>query len=157
MDHTNSDAAVPTDLSFEAEELAAQKTTLIGRCIALVLIAALTSFLTPWPGPIYFYFLLTLFMLLGLAAYWVELSPWRRSWHRYAFVTADFALLSFTLIYPNPLVLNEYPPQIGLRFGSFVYFFCAACRSCLPVPSGTGPVGRSFRCRQLVYRRPMAY
>ncbi len=123
MDNAKGDAAIPSDLSFEAEELAAQKTALIGRCIALVLIAVLTSFLTPWPGPVYFYFLLTLFLLLGLAAYWVALSPWRRPWHRYAFVTADFALLSFTLIYPNPLVLNEFPPQIGLRFGSFVYFF----------------------------------
>ena len=123
MNNENSDAAVPSDLSFESEELAAQKTALVGRCIALVLIAGLTTILTPWPGPIYLYFLLSLFMLLGIAAYGVAISPWSRPWHRYAFVTADFALLSFTLIYPNPLVLNEFPPQVNLRFGNFVYAF----------------------------------
>ncbi len=123
MNNKIGDGTVSSDLTFEAEELAAQKTALIGRCVALVLIAILTSFLTPWPGPIFIFFLLTLFMLLGVASYWVARSPWRRPWHRFAFVSADFALLSFTLIYPNPLVLNEFPPQINLRFGGFVYFF----------------------------------
>ena len=44
-------------------------------------------------------------------------------WHHYAFVSADFALLAFTLIYPNPLVPTDLPPQFGLRFGNFIYFF----------------------------------
>lgn len=112
-----------TDFSFKAEELAAQKSALWGRVIALLAIAVLTTFLTPWPGPLYIIGLLALFMLLGFAAYRVALSPWRRPWHRYAFVTADFALLTFTLVHPNPLVLTELPPQIGLRFGNFIYFF----------------------------------
>lgn len=112
-----------TDFSFKAEELAAQKTALKGRVVALLAIGALTSILAPWPGPLYIYGLLALFMLLGYAAYGVALAPWRKPWHRYAFVTADFALLTFTLLYPNPLVLTDLPPQIALRFGSFIYFF----------------------------------
>lgn len=123
VERQGDDEATETDFSFKAEELAAQKAALWGRVVALLAIAALTSFLTPWPGPLYIYGLLALFLLLGMAAYGVALSAWRRPWHIYAFVTADFALLAFTLIYPNPLVLTELPPQIGQRFGNFIYCF----------------------------------
>lgn len=123
VDGRDNTETTDTDFSFKSEELAAQKAALWGRVIALLAIAGLTSFLTPWPGPLYIYFLLTLFLLLGFAAYRVALAPWRRPWHIYAFVTADFALLAFTLIYPNPLVLTELPPQIGQRFGNFIYCF----------------------------------
>ena len=112
-----------TDFSFAAEEMAALRIAFIGRLVALVLIAGLTTILTPWPGPLYLYVLLSLFALLGFANYRLAVSKWRKPWHLYAFVTADFALLTFTLIYPNPFVLTEYPPQIGMRFGNFVYFF----------------------------------
>ncbi|MCR9135962.1 MAG: adenylate/guanylate cyclase domain-containing protein [Alphaproteobacteria bacterium] len=123
VERQDNDEATETDFSFKAEELAAQKAALWGRVIALLAIAALTSILTPWPGPVYIYCLLALFMLLGFAAYRVALAPWRKPWHIYAFVSADFALLAFTLIYPNPLVLTELPPQVGQRFGNFVYCF----------------------------------
>jgi adenylate cyclase len=123
VNYDGEEAALGSDLSFEAEELAAQKTALIGRTVAILLIAVLTSFLTPWPGPLYLYFLLALFMVLGFAAYRVARAPWRKPWYAFAFVTAEFSLLTFTLIYPNPLVLLDLPPQIGLRFGNFIYFF----------------------------------
>lgn len=123
VDSRNNIESTEADFSFKTEELAAQKAALWGRIVALLAIAVLTSILTPWPGPLYIYCLLILFLLLGFAAYRVALAPWRRPWHIYAFVTADFALLAFTLIYPNPLVLTELPPQVGQRFGNFVYCF----------------------------------
>lgn len=123
VDSRDSTESSDDDFSFRAEELAAQKAALWGRVIALLAIAVLVSILTPWPGPLYIYCLLILFLLLGIAGYRVALAPWRRPWHSYAFVTADFALLAFTLIYPNPLVLTELPPQIGQRFGNFIYCF----------------------------------
>ncbi|MEX3011166.1 adenylate/guanylate cyclase domain-containing protein [Hoeflea sp. TYP-13] len=113
----------PADLSFEAEELAAQRTALRGRIVSLAFIALLISVLTPWPGPLFYYPLLMIFILLGWGAYVVEAAPWKRRWHPYAFVTADFALLSFTLLYPNPLLSLDLPPQFSLRFGTFIYFF----------------------------------
>ncbi len=115
--------ARPQDLTFEAEELAAQKTALKGRVVALIAIGVLITFVTPWPGPLFYYPLLGVFMLLGWAAYAVNGQPWSRPWHLFAFVTADFALLSFTLLYPNPLLSFELPPQFSLRYGSFIYFF----------------------------------
>ena len=111
------------NLTFRAEELAAQKMALWGRIIALAVIAVLSSILAPWPGPIFYYPLLVLFVILGIVAYHAEKAPWRREWHRYAFVFADFALLSFALLYPNPLVPIDMPPQFSLRFGNFIYFF----------------------------------
>ncbi len=120
---TDSDGAIADDLSFEAEELAAQKSALFGRNITLATITVLISILPPWPGPLFYYPLLALFVLLGFAAYQVAKAPWRKPWHRYAFVTADFALLSFALIYPNPLLPIDLPPQVLLNFGNFIYYF----------------------------------
>lgn len=109
--------------SLREEELSAQRTAMLGRTIALLLIVPLVTVLTPWPGPIVTYGLLFVFILLGWASWLVAKSSWAKDWHQYAFVTADFMLLTFTLLYPNPLVPLDYPPQFALRFGTFIYFF----------------------------------
>ncbi|MEM6464031.1 MAG: adenylate/guanylate cyclase domain-containing protein [Pseudomonadota bacterium] len=116
-------AQTTDDLSFKAEELAAQWTALRGRLMALCVIAVLISVVTPWPGPLFYFPLLLAFALLGWSAYYVEARPWRKPWHMYAFATADFALLAFTLQYPNPLLPIDVPPHFTLRYGGFVYFF----------------------------------
>ncbi|NRB32805.1 MAG: adenylate/guanylate cyclase domain-containing protein [Rhizobiaceae bacterium] len=108
---------------LKVEELAAQRTAFKARTVALALIVPLVTVLTPWPAPILTYLLLLVFALLGWGAWWVAQSPWGRPWHQYAFVSADFALLTFTLLFPNPFVPFDYPPQFVLRFGSFIYFF----------------------------------
>ncbi|WP_422376614.1 adenylate/guanylate cyclase domain-containing protein [Roseibium sp.] len=109
--------------SLRSEELAAQKTAMIGRTIALAFIALLVTVLSPWPAPLFTYLLLLTFVGLGWTAWHVARSEWGRPWHQYLFVFADFALLSFTLVYPNPLVPFDYAPQFSLRYGSFIYFF----------------------------------
>lgn len=53
----------------------------------------------------------------------MENAAWGKSWHQYGFVTADFALMAFVLLYPNPLLPLDYPPQFILRYGNFIYFF----------------------------------
>lgn len=109
--------------ALHTEELNAHKTAVIGRTIALVMITPLVTYLTPWPGPLLTYALLATFALLGWCAFWIAKADWGKPWHQYAFVSADFMLLTFTLLYPNPLIPLDYPPQFVLRFGSFVYFF----------------------------------
>lgn len=109
--------------SLRSEELSAHRTAVIGRTIALALIAPLVTFLTPWPGPLLTYILLFLFAVLGWIAWLVAKSDRGKPWHQYAFVSTDFMLLTFTLLYPNPLVPLDYPPQFILRFGAFIYFF----------------------------------
>ncbi len=109
--------------SLKAEETAAQLAAFRGRIIALAFIAVLITFLTTWPGPLFPYGLLLLFLVNGFAAYRIALAPWGRPWHQYAFVSIDTALLTFTLLYPNPLLPIDLPVQFNLRNGAFIYFF----------------------------------
>ncbi len=109
--------------SLKSEELAALRTAAIGRSIALFFIAVLVTILSPWPAPIFTFILLLFFSLLGWGSWLVAKSTWGRPWHQYALVFADFSLLTFTLLFPNPLVPFEYPPQFAFRFEPFIYFF----------------------------------
>lgn len=109
--------------SFRLEELAAQKLAVLGRSIAMVAIAVILTFLAPWPLPVYYYFTLSIFVVLGWVAYWLAQSWLGRPWHQYAFVTADFVFLAFVMLYPNPLMPFDFPSQLALRGGGFIYFF----------------------------------
>ncbi|MEH6405624.1 MAG: adenylate/guanylate cyclase domain-containing protein [Sneathiella sp.] len=109
--------------SLKSEELAAQKTAMIGRSIALLIIAPLVTFLSPWPGPVFIYILLIVFLVLGWAAWRVANSKWGKPWHQYMFVTVDFMLMTVALLYPNPFVPIDFPPQFMLRYGSFIFYF----------------------------------
>ncbi len=108
---------------LKSEELAAQKTAMIGRSIALLLIAPLVTFLSPWPGPIFTYILLAVFLVLGWVAWRVANSRWGKPWHQYVFVTVDFSLMTVALLYPNPFVPIDFPPQFMFRYGSFIFYF----------------------------------
>lgn len=115
--------ASENQLSLKFEELAAQKTAMIGRTVALFLVAPLITILVPWPGPVYNYGLLLVFALLGWGAWLVAKSDWGKPWHQYAFVSADFILLTYAILSPNPLIPFDAPPQFVLRFGAFIFFF----------------------------------
>jgi len=112
-----------TSFSLREEQVAAQYAALWGRMMALFVIALLVSFLVPWPGPVYLYLTLLVFALLGWGGWHFERSSWGKDWHQYAFVTADFALMAFILLYPNPLLPLDYPAQFILRYGNFIFFF----------------------------------
>ena len=109
--------------SLREEQRAAQQVALYGRTVALIAIALLVTPLVPWPGPLYLYLVLFLFALSGWGAWLAENAVWARPWHQYAFVSADFALMSFVLLYPNPFLPIDYPPQFILRYGNFIFFF----------------------------------
>lgn len=113
--------------AFEAEEREGQQLAIRGRSLALVVIAILLCFVTPFPGVFYYHGLLAIFLLLGLADALLSQRGLRRPWHGYAFATLDFALLSFMLLYPNPFGAFEYQPQLGFRSGTFVYFIVLLC------------------------------
>ena len=94
-----------------------------GRLLALLAIAILLVFLTPFPGVLYYHALIAVFVASGLLQGRLARSEQHKVWHDYAFVAFDFALMSFTLIYPNPFGQFEYPASITFRFGNFIYFF----------------------------------
>ncbi len=111
------------DYSLRSEELAAHRTAIKGRIIALTAIMPLVGFLAPWPAPLFSYLLIGLLMLSGLASLWLQQMSWYRPAFQYAFVTLDCAIVCAALIYPNPLQPNDMPPQFILRYGSFIFFF----------------------------------
>lgn len=108
---------------FASESREGHRLAVKGRTIALTAIAALLVFILPWPGVLYYLGLLACFAALGFLSLWLNNRPWRRAWHAYMLVAFDFALLAFTVVYPNPLATYDYPPQVALRFGNIVYFF----------------------------------
>jgi adenylate cyclase len=112
-----------TERSFAAEEAAGRRLALKGRSVALVAVAALVAVLAPYPQFLYYDALIALFILLGFTYYWLQLGGRRQGWHDYAFTAFDCILLAFTLLYPNPLAAFDYPPQVALRYGNFIYFY----------------------------------
>ena len=117
--------AGPTDklaAAFAEEEREGRRLAFRGRTIALVAIALLLPIMVPFPRVLYYQALLGVFILLGYLRNWVDDTGRFRPWQAYAYPALDFALLAFTLIYPNPFA-GEYPPQLALRTGNFVYFY----------------------------------
>lgn len=114
----------PDDVSgFRAEELAGQRVAVMGRSIASVTLAVLVTFLVPWPIPVYYYFAISVFLLIGWAAYWIAALGIGKTWHQYAFVTADSAWFTFAIFFPNPLAPEDFSNYLPMRAGVFVSFF----------------------------------
>lgn len=113
--------------AFEQEERDGQHLAIRGRTLALLTIAVLLCFIAPFPFVLYYHALLAAFILIGLFDAWLSRRGLSRPWHDYAFAVADFALLSFTLVYPNPFSEDVFPPQLNLQAGNFVYFFVMLC------------------------------
>ena len=109
--------------AFAAAEHEGLELAVKGRTAAMLAIAVLLVFVTPYPGMLYYHGLLAIFIALGLARLKLQRSVWNRPWQVYALITIDFALLTFTLLSPNPLAVHELPPQLAFRFGNFVYFY----------------------------------
>ncbi|MEM9010370.1 MAG: adenylate/guanylate cyclase domain-containing protein [Pseudomonadota bacterium] len=108
---------------LQAEDEARQRISLISRTIALAIVGLLLLALVPWPEVLYFEVLIGGFIVLGAAQHALAVTRWHRDWHTYGFVTLNFALLTFTLLYPNPLFQTSLPPQMNLRFGNFIFFY----------------------------------
>lgn len=108
--------------AFHQAELTGLKHAATARAIALAVI------------------LVWLFALLGTAAsfyvphfvifasipavhYALARSRFARGWHSYLFFALDAALMTFTLLFPNPLTEQLWPLPTVFRFGNFLYFF----------------------------------
>jgi adenylate cyclase len=108
---------------LSAEAAAGRQLALRGRTVALVAIALLVAILSPYPGVLFYEALIFLLMVLGFGRFALERSGLFRGWHDYLLIALDCGLLAFTLLCPNPLTPFDYPPQLGLHFGNFAYFY----------------------------------
>jgi len=109
--------------SIAAEERAGRRLAIYGRTVALTGIAILLLLIVPFPGVLYYEALLAVFVFLGLVRLWLDAGKLFRWWTGYLLTAVDFALLTFTLLYPNPLFPFDHPPQHALRMGNFVYLY----------------------------------
>jgi adenylate cyclase len=108
---------------YRREELNGQVLALKGRIIALLAIAGLLLFVSPWPDFLYFHLLLFVFGGFGLASYYWQQQPSFRPWHKHIFSAADFALLTVILIVPNPVATLEYPAQLTYHLNNSIYLY----------------------------------
>ena len=122
-DTTSNTASARLDEAFESEELDGLRLATEGRAISLTVIAILLAFLIPWPGVVYVWFQLALFMAIAVAHYAVRRRGYGKDWAGYLFIGLDFCLLTFTLLSPNPFLEDKWPPQMELRNGVVVYYF----------------------------------
>ncbi len=106
--------------ALRAEELSGRKLA-TWAFLAGIAVIAIWLFLQIGAPRVYFYqAILALFALIFVADYGLSRSRHARSWHPYLFSALGIALLAFTLVVPNPFVEN-WPTQMRLRFGNFVY------------------------------------
>ena len=93
------------------------------RVVALGIIAVWTIAQYPRLPTLYYFGLVLVFMGLGLIQWKVARTDAYAPWHKYLFITLDVALLTFTVLYPNPFDPISIPVQMQLRFENFAYFF----------------------------------
>lgn len=110
-------------ISFQSEMLTGLKLSTLGRFVSLAVIAVLLSYLVPAPALYYFEALLSLAVLTGVVHYLLIRSGVGRSWLSYIFILLDFALLTFTLLVPNPFDPEKWPPQMLLRNDPIIFYF----------------------------------
>ncbi len=111
------------ELAFREEELAGLKLAARARLVALVVVAVWLFVWTP-PGRAYILeSLLVVFAVIGIAHYRFRRRYPDWPWLGYVFVALDFALLAFATIGLDLVIESPWPPQMGLRNGTFVYFF----------------------------------
>ena len=91
------------------------------RWIALTAIAALLPIINPRLEVLYYEGLLVLFALIG----WAQLKLGRvgRSRAELVLIFCDLALLTITVVAPNPMSDAAWPQPMQYRFENFIYFF----------------------------------
>lgn len=107
--------------ALEEEKLSGQRIAIYSRTIALVIIAALTFFINPTISGLYYQMFLVGFIVIGLLQ--LRVARVGQSGAELALIFADFALLTFVCVAPNPLVGHEVPAGFSYRFDIFIYFF----------------------------------
>jgi adenylate cyclase len=92
------------------------------RLVVVVVVGTWLELAHRQSGVIWYLGSLAVFAGIGLTQ--LALLRWRpRPWQKYVFAAIDAALLSATLILPNPLLAQAPPPTIALRDDFFLYFF----------------------------------
>ena len=110
------------EAAFTEERIAGLKLGFRVRTVVLGVIAVWIVIENDWPEVTYYLALLVAFWLLGLLPYKLINNGYDNVWTRYLFPSLDMALLSFTLIFKNPLDPTPVPYPMQFRWDNELYF-----------------------------------
>ncbi|MDP6706531.1 MAG: adenylate/guanylate cyclase domain-containing protein [Alphaproteobacteria bacterium] len=107
--------------ALEADKREGLRLAVRARWVALAIIAVFLVFLNPAWEVLYYEALLVGFAAIG----WAQIRIGRVGLSRaeLALLFCDLALMTFTLIVPNPFMDFEWPVAMQYRFDNFIYFF----------------------------------
>ncbi|MEM0989724.1 MAG: adenylate/guanylate cyclase domain-containing protein [Pseudomonadota bacterium] len=91
------------------------------RTIAMLIIAATVTMLTPWPEVLYYLVLIGLFILIGFAQRRVGRVGLSRA--ELVLLFCDLALMTLIAAVPNPFATQDYPAPFHYQFAIHKYFF----------------------------------
>ncbi|APH73184.1 adenylate/guanylate cyclase domain-containing protein [Aquibium oceanicum] len=111
------------DETFRSHEREGRRLQLRGRTWSLAAMLVMLGVVAPYPEAFYYQGLVLFFISTGFIPSLLERWGKLRRWHLYLFVAIDFALLTFAVIYPNPLAPENLPPQLTLHFDTSLYLF----------------------------------
>jgi adenylate cyclase len=123
-------ATQPTIPARMAEAFAAEEWRGLGlafrlRLVALLLIALFLAMTSSWPEMLYYFAIMLGFIATGALSLVPANSkgPWRAAeWTRWVVPLADLALVTFAVVYPNPLGGDDLlTPPLRLRLDNFLY------------------------------------
>ena len=111
----------PLMAALKEDKREALRLAVKARWIALAIIAVLIVFLNPRWEVLYYEALLAGFALIG----WAQIKIGRVGVSRLelALLFCDLALMTFTLVVPNPFSDFDWPVAMQYRFDDFIYFF----------------------------------
>ena len=122
--HANNEKRLSNDIvekALENDKREGLRLAVKARLIGLAIIAPLLVYLNQNWDVIYYLALLAGFALIGFAQ--MRIGRVGRSRPELMLLFCDLALLTFTLVYPNPLREDAWPIAMQYRFGGFIYFF----------------------------------
>jgi adenylate cyclase len=111
----------PITVALEADKRGGQLLAMKARWIALLFIAPFLVYLNQTWSVLYYEALLAGFAVIG----WFQMKAGRlgRSRLELTLIFCDLALMTVTLVVPNPFRPNVVPVAMQYDFGGFIYFF----------------------------------
>jgi adenylate cyclase len=107
--------------ALEKQKHEGLKLAVQSRYVALLVIGALTIYISPRWESIYILFMLCIFALIG----WAQLRVGKtgRSVKELLLIFCDLALMTIIMVTPNPLIGSELPAALWFKSGTFIFFF----------------------------------
>jgi hypothetical protein len=111
------------EATFLEAEAAGLRLAIKGRFVAIVVLAVAIAASRSTPVVMGYMIGLGVLGLLGLAHYAIIGRRWDRHWVKYVFITADIAVISWTVA-TQPVMPNaDLPAVFVFRFGLFLFYF----------------------------------